>query len=128
MCWFRILCSSLLESCLVEESGGTGACECAEVCVAQSGARRDAFENVALLGNCVARNSCMFRIFAGGRGLQGHAKGTPHCLQPPLCSPSPSLELMNGLNTINATFFSPPSLLRALLYLSEDFWECDVCV
>lgn len=24
-------------------------------------------------------------------------------------------------------FFSSPSLLKARLYLSEDFWECDVC-
>ena len=45
----------------------------------------------------------------------------PTACNPPLHSPSPSLELMNGLNTINATFFSSPSLLRALLYLSEDF-------
>lgn len=29
----------------------------------------------------------------------------------PLQPPSPSLELMNGLNTINATFFFSPSLL-----------------
>lgn len=25
-------------------------------------------------------------------------------------------------------FFSSPSFLQACLYLSEDFWECDVCV
>lgn len=85
-------------------------------------------ENVAQLGSCMARNSCMFRISEGGRGHQSHAKGTPYSLQPPYASPSASLELMNGLNTINATFFCAPSLLQACLYPSEDFWECYVCV
>lgn len=66
-----------------------------------------------MFGKCLpsgwkrAKNSCMSKIFAGGRGLQRHAKGTPHCLQPP----SQSLECMNGLNTIITTFFLLSPLL-----------------
>lgn len=70
---------------------------------------------VLMFGKCLpsgwkrAKNSCVSKIFAGGRGLQRHAEGnppthTPHCLQPP----SQRLECMNGSNTINATFFSSP--------------------
>lgn len=70
-------------------------------------------------------SACSEYLKVGGasRAMQ---REPPTACKPPCTPPSSSLELMNGLNTINGTFFSP-SLLQALLYLSEDFWECSVC-
>lgn len=73
------------------------------------GKGRDAFENVPLIASR-GIPACSEYLEVGG-ALQSHAKGTPTACKPPCTPPSSRLELMNGLNTINAAFFLflPPS-------------------
>lgn len=91
------------------------------------GKGRDAFENVPLIASR-GIPACSEYLEVGG-ALQSHAKGTPHCLQAPLYSPFLTSRAYEWPEYNKRCFFSfSPSLLQALLYPSEDFWECNVCV